>query len=182
MPCRPTGASPMPTASISPGARCSSASTSGDAALKSRHDRGRTSARVMIATGASPCSAGLTRSIAVGTSTPRHRPCPPRLRSRTCQVSSARHQRRTTGDEARNTSRSNSSSHTANNARRFRSAPGPVLEPAPVPSRRQNRSPGVVASAGRSRPRRATCRAANAPDSRTRWNDAIEPITGHAGS
>ena len=134
---RPTGASPIPTTSIKPAAVWSSASTSLPAAAKSRHERRRTSARVITATRPvrSPStmpSRGLT---------PRHVPCPPSLRRRTVKCSSARCQRRGIRCEAKKLSRCSSVSQTAKRAVRRRSAPGPVSSPLPVPRSFQNFRP-----------------------------------------
>ena len=94
----------------------------GPAARNGRHARTRTSARV--SDGDRP--AGRRRgSSPSSTSTPRHDPCPPSPRSRTCQRSSASAQRRRRrrGEERVEAA---SSSHTANSAVRRRSADGPV--------------------------------------------------------
>ena len=69
---------------MSPGARCSSRSTTRPARPNVRHAPSRTSARVTTAIGpwGSPVSKPSSGS------TPRHVPWPPRLRSRTCHTSS----------------------------------------------------------------------------------------------
>ncbi len=82
---RPMGASPIPTTSMRPGARCNSRSTTRPARPNVRHAPSRTSARVTTAIGpwGSPVSKPSSGS------TPRQRPWPPRLRSRTCHTSSS---------------------------------------------------------------------------------------------